>query len=310
MREQPVSVGIASSTPCAVPVNLDWYPAVLARVNAAISTHLKALESTMGTHSSLREAVVYSLGLGGKRFRPVLVLECGRLAGGDEEAALPAAIAVECIHTFSLIHDDLPAMDDDELRRGQPCNHKVFGEALAILAGDWLAAHAYALLVASYPAPQAAALVRALTDGALGMVEGQGADIAGERCATDVRLVDFIHLHKTARLIEASCRIGGLCAGADEPTLMALGHFGRHLGLAFQIADDLLDATGSPATVGKRVGKDAAAAKQTYPAAFGVERSRVRARQEIEAALEALRPLGAAAQRLRDLAHYVVNRDR
>jgi geranylgeranyl diphosphate synthase type II len=268
------------------------------------------VETSIGTHSRLAEAVRYSMALPGKRFRPVLVVECGRVCGGREEAALAAAVAVECVHTFSLIHDDLPAMDDDELRRGKPCSHKVFGEALAILVGDWLATHPFSLLVSAYSAETAAALARTLADGALDMVAGQAADVEGESQTTQPALVEFIHLHKTARLIEASCRMGAICADAPAETLIALGRFGRHLGMAFQITDDLLDATGTTENVGKRVGKDAAAAKQTYPAAFGVERSRTRAREEVEAALAALESFGAAGEHLRSLARYVIARDR
>ena len=287
-----------------------WYDGLRQQVDAAISAHLKTLESATRTHSPLAEAVQYSMTLGGKRFRPVLVLESCQVCGGRVETAMPAAIAVECIHTFSLIHDDLPAMDDDELRRGQPCNHKVFGEGPAILAGDWLAIHPFALLTSAYPAELAAALVQTLTGASLAMIDGQGADVAGERCDTDAELVEYIHQHKTAALIEAPCRLGALCAGATEDLLTALGRFGRYLGLAFQITDDLLDVTGSTEALGKQVGKDAAAAKQTYPAAYGVEQSRARARQAVDAALAALKPLGRSAEHLRALASYVMTRDR
>lgn len=292
-----------------MPAGLEWYPGVLARVNAAISAHLKKLETSLGTHSRLGESVRYSVALPGKRFRPVLAVECCRCCGGTEDAALPAGIAVECVHAFSLIHDDLPAMDDDDLRRGQPSNHKVFGEAMAILAGDWLATHAYALLLEAYPAELGSALGQALAAGALGMVEGQGADVEGEQRPTDAALVEFIHLHKTARLIEATCRMGALCAGADAAALEALSGYGRHLGLAFQITDDLLDVTGSTEAVGKQVGKDAAAAKQTYPAAHGTDASRRRAQEEVAAALAALEMFGERADRLRELARYVIARD-
>jgi geranylgeranyl diphosphate synthase type II len=287
-----------------------WYDDLRAQVEAAIAAHAKKLESTLTSHSRLGPAVQYSLALPGKRFRPVLVLESCRVCGGDPGTAMPAAIALECVHTFSLIHDDLPAMDDDDLRRGQPSNHKVFGEAQAVLAGDYLAVHAFATLASEYPAEIASNLVQTLAWGTLGMIAGQGADVDGEQRATDPALVEFIHLHKTSRLIETACRLGALCAIATPDQLDGLACFGRHLGLAFQITDDLLDVTGNTETVGKQVGKDAAAAKQTYPAAFGVAQSRTRARQEIDVALAALVPFGAAADRLRDLATYVVTRDR
>ena len=287
-----------------------WYEALRTRIDAAISDRLKVLQSEIGSHSRLGQAVQYSLTLPGKRFRPILTLECCRICGGHEELAMPAAIAVECIHTFSLIHDDLPALDNDELRRGQPCSHKAFGEGQALLAGDWLAAYALRLPIMEYPTELAAALSRTLAQAELDMIAGQAADVDGENRATDPELVEYIHRHKTARLIEAACRMGGLCAKASEEQLTALERFGRHLGLAFQITDDLLDVTGSCNAVGKHVGKDIAAAKQTYPATFGVEQSRVRARRETAAALEALEPFGPHAEHLGALAEYVVVRDR
>jgi geranylgeranyl diphosphate synthase type II len=290
--------------------DLGWYVAVLGRVNAAIARHAETLAREIGPHTRLAEAVHYSLALPGKRFRPVLLVECCRCGGGSEEAALPAAVAVECVHTFSLIHDDLPAMDDDELRRGQPCNHKVFGEALAILAGDWLATDAFVLLAQSYPPGLAASLVQELARGVLGMVAGQGADVEGEGRAPDGQLVEFIHLYKTAKLIEATCRMGGLCAAAEEELRSVLGRYGRHLGLAFQITDDLMDATGSAQVAGKRLRKDAQASKQTFPAAVGIDASRVRAQAEVDAAIGSLQALGGAADHLRELARYVAARDR
>ena len=223
---------------------------------------------------------------------------------------MPAAIAVECIHTFSLIHDDLPALDNDELRRGQPCNHKIFGDGQALLAGDWLAAYALVLPIMEYHSELAMVLSRTLAQAELDMIAGQAADVDGENRAADMELVEYIHRHKTARLIEAACRMGGLCAKASEEQLAALERFGRHLGLAFQITDDLLDVTGSSNAMGKHVGKDATVAKQTYPAASGIEQSRVRARQETAAALKALEPLGPHAEHLGALAEYVVVRER
>jgi len=280
-------------------------------VEDALGAHLGELESSFLPHSRLPEAVLYSVRAGGKRLRPILVVETCRVCGGRAETAIPAALAVEFVHTFSLIHDDLPAMDDDDLRRGQPTNHKVFGEGLAVLAGDWLAAHAFSLLVSDrYEGAVAPALVHALAEATKWMIEGQGGDLAGESRPTDVELVQYIHQHKTAALIEACCRMGAVCAGASGDAIAALARYGRHLGLAFQIADDLLDATGSAEEVGKRVGKDAAAAKQTWPAAHGVAESRVQARQEIEAALRVLASFGGRADRLRDLARYIIRRDR
>ena len=295
-------------------VSLDWQ-ALFAergrRVSAEISKHLKALKASLQPHSRLIEAVEYSLAGGGKRLRPVLVLETCRVCGGAEQAAWPAALAIECIHTFSLIHDDLPAMDDDDLRRGKPTSHKVFGEALAVLAGDWLVTHAFDLLtsepVDSRVAPQ---LVRTLAQASGDMIVGQGADVAGEQQPTNADLVRFIHRHKTARLLEGACRLGALSAQSAADQLEAVAVYGRRLGLAFQISDDLLDCTGTTENVGKRVGKDAAESKQTYPAAFGIEQSRRRAREEIEAAVAALEPFGSEAEKLCGLAWYVIARDR
>jgi geranylgeranyl diphosphate synthase type II len=289
---------------------LNWYEGMRGRTDRVIRTRFATIAERIGPHSRLAEAVRYSMELPGKRFRPVLTLECCRVCGGAEERAVAAAMALECIHTFSLIHDDLPAMDDDELRRGKPCNHKVFGEAGAILAGDWLAVHPFALLASEYSPELAGALVRTLAVGTLAMIEGQAADVEAEQRPPDARLLEYIHLHKTARLIETACRMGGLCAGASEAALEALGCYGRRLGLAFQITDDLLDATGSTDALGKRAGKDAVAGKQTYPAAHGIEASRAAARREYLAACEALEIFGPAADRLRQLAEYVITRDR
>jgi geranylgeranyl diphosphate synthase type II len=295
----------------AVPDFIDWLEGNRATIDEALAAHLKELETDMGPHSRLPAAVQYSMKLGGKRLRPILVLEACRACGGRAEQAMPAALAIECVHTFSLIHDDLPAMDNDDLRRGQPTNHKVFGEALAILAGDWLAAHAFALLAADrVDRALVPTLLHALAEGTQLMIEGQGADIENEQRPTDGALVQYIHAHKTAALIETCCRLGALCAGAPGDAVTALARYGRHLGLAFQIVDDLLDATGSSAKLGKGVRKDAVAAKQTYPAAFGLEESQARASHEVEAALRVLDAFGSRMDRLRDLARYVVARDR
>jgi geranylgeranyl diphosphate synthase type II len=289
----------------------DWFDNQRKHVDAGVSKHLNGLKSQLHPHSRLLESVEYSLAAAGKRLRPILVLETCRVCGGTEEGAWSAALAIECVHTFSLIHDDLPAMDDDDLRRGKPTSHKVFGEALAILAGDWLVAHAFDVLVSeSVDAQVAAELVRALAEGSRDMIVGQGADIAGQQRPTDPELVRFIHRHKTARLVETSCRMGALCGRASADQLESMSEYGEHLGLAFQISDDLLDVTGTAAQLGKRVGKDAEELKQTYPAAFGIEESRRRARSEIEVAIAALEPFGTQADRLRELARFVIARDR
>jgi geranylgeranyl diphosphate synthase type II len=312
--EPPAPGTSAAAPPTGIEVPADWhrwFDNQRARVDAEISNHLKALKRQIQPHSRLLESVEYSLVGGGKRLRPVLVLEACRVCGGTEEAAWPAALAVEYIHTFSLIHDDLPAMDDDDLRRGKPTSHKVFGEGLAILAGDWLVAHAFDLLVSeSVDREIAPDLVRALANGTRDMISGQAADIAGEQQPTDAELVQFIHRHKTARLLEASCEMGALCGRASADELEGMAKYGRHLGLAFQITDDLLDRGGAAEDVGKRVGKNKDALKQTYPAAFGIAESRRQARGEAEAAAAALERFGARADHLRNLAWYVLARDR
>jgi len=302
---------------CAAGVNVgatmsfsDWFGSLQAEVDAALAAHFRAIEATIGPHSRLPAAVQYSLKIGGKRLRPLLVLECSRICGGQTEAAMPAAIALELVHTFSLIHDDLPAMDDDDTRRGHPTNHKVFGEGMAVLAGDWLLAHAFRVLTAECKDEHlAASLARTLAAGTEAMIAGQAADLDGEEHPADRKLVEFIHLHKTAALIETACRLGALSARADDHTIDALARYGHHLGLAFQITDDLLDATGSAERLGKRVRKDATASKQTYPAVYGLQASRQAAAEQVEAGLRCLEPLGARAVRLRELAQFVLRRD-
>lgn len=286
-----------------------WYEGLRARVDALVQERVDRMKSADAGHSQLAAAIEYSLCQKGKRVRPVLVLAGCEACGGRLDDADAAALAVECIHTFSLIHDDLPAMDDDDLRRGVATNHKVFGEALAILAGDWLVAEAFALLAES-PCPRRGEMVAALADGTKAMTIGQAADIAGERRPADRGLLEFIHRHKTAGLLEASCRMGALAGGASDAQIAALSRFGAHLGLAFQIVDDVLDCTGTTATLGKRSGKDCAVEKQTYPAAVGVEESRKLAAAEIAAARAALAPFGARASNLARLAEYVLSRER
>jgi geranylgeranyl diphosphate synthase, type II len=289
----------------------DWLERSRLVVEEAIAGHLRELEITMGPHSRLPAAVQYSVKLGGKRVRPILVLETCRICGGRPETALPAALAMEFVHTFSLIHDDLPAMDNDDLRRGQPTNHKVFGEGQAVLAGDWLVTHAFSMLASDrYDQSIVVALLETLADGTERMIEGQGADLEGEDLPPNAALVQYIHAHKTAALLETCCRMGAICAAANGESVAALARYGHHLGLAFQIIDDLLDASGSTAALGKRAGKDAEASKQTYPAAFGLDAARTRAGAAAAAATRELDLFDHEADHLRALAQYVVSRDR
>ena len=261
----------------------------------------------------LAEAMRYSALLPGKRLRPFLVTEVGVLGGADPADTLPAAVAIECVHAFSLIHDDLPAMDDDDLRRGQPTNHKVFGEALAVLAGDGLLALAFEVLAKRARSAQiAAAWVAELAEaaGRQGMIGGQAADILGETQPPSVELVGRVHRSKTARLMQSACRLGAIAAGAGPEQYRAVSEYGLRLGLAFQMADDLLDATSRAEIMGKRVGKDSDSGKQTYLRVVGMERAEELARQEAELAVEALADFDQRADTLRSLARFVVERNR
>jgi len=260
----------------------------------------------------LHEAMRHSVFSGGKRLRPILALLACEVSGGVREVAMAPACATELVHTYSLIHDDLPSMDDDELRRGRPTCHVAFDEATAILAGDALLTLAFELAVheGSIPAELRARTVTVLAqaNGSGGMVGGQAADMSGEGQDATEELVNFIHRRKTAMPIEAAVRIGALAAGASEGVTAALTSYGRSIGLAFQIADDLLDLTGTAEEMGKAVGKDADAGKITYPAAVGVERARRRAAELIEEAVDAVEPFGEAAWALRSIARYIVGR--
>ncbi|NLU20413.1 MAG: polyprenyl synthetase family protein [Phycisphaerae bacterium] len=259
----------------------------------------------------LAEAMRYAVLDGGKRIRPFIVTRGCELCGGTFEQAAPAAVALECVHAFSLVHDDLPAMDNDDLRRGRPTCHKAFGEAIAILAGDGLLALAFEILATRIPDPARA--VQAVAElargtGWAGMIAGQTNDMLGEGQTPDLALTRQIHLQKTARLFEAAGRLGAICAGAHTPLGDALADYGRHLGRAFQIADDLLDVTGTADQMGKAVAKDADAGKQTYPAAVGVTASREAAQEAALSSVRALDVFGPSADDLRALARFVVER--
>ena len=281
-----------------------------------------ALRPSAGCPSSLLEAMRYSLLAPGKRLRPALVFLAAEAAAayypGTALSPLPAAGAVEMIHTYSLIHDDLPAMDDDDLRRGLPTCHKKFGEALAILAGDALLTMAFQVLAEGYPPATAAACCRELAcgAGAAGMVGGQVDDLAWEKGGGNLADLEDLHARKTGALFRACLRLGVLAAlgerqGGPDPDLVhRLGAFGGCFGLAFQITDDLLDVEGHADRTGKRVQKDAARGKLTYPSFLGVAESRRRAELLRQQARESLRPLGPAADRLLALFEFVLHRDR
>ena len=279
-----------------------------------VNEHLEdCVQSVAGCPESLQESMSYSLLAGGKRMRPLLVLLACEACGGELSPALPAASAIEMIHTYSLIHDDLPAMDDDDLRRGRPTNHIVYGEAMAILAGDALLTLAFETLATHIqPAHVAAACCAdlAVASGRAGMVGGQVADIAAET-STELNLGELqeIHRRKTGCLLTCSLTMGARIAQTDTDTLDRLKNFGNCVGLAFQIADDLLDVTGDQEKMGKGVRKDAGHGKLTYPGVLGVEQSREKARELIDQAAEWLAPLGSRADSLNDLARFIIERD-
>ncbi len=266
----------------------------------------------------LMESIAYSILAGGKRLRPTLILESATACGGDDAArkiALAASAAMELIHTFSLVHDDLPAMDNDDLRRGRPTNHKVFGEALAILAGDAMVTMAFELLATDVPPQLAAPMIRELASGSgpAGMIGGQVLDMDGENTRLSLDQLKRLHRMKTGALLTTSCRLGAIAAaagaGAGNSQLDAVTRFGEHLGLAFQIVDDILDETSTPEQMGKATRKDAAKGKNTYPALLGLDGSRIEADEQMALALQSLEPLGPSADPLRAVARFVVSRN-
>jgi geranylgeranyl diphosphate synthase type II len=263
-------------------------------------------------HKSMR----YSVFAGGKRVRPILMLAACEAVGGNIEEAMPAACAMEMIHTYSLIHDDLPAMDDDDFRRGMPTNHKVFGEATAILAGDALLTEAFALLSCEElgrsldPAKRVEVISEiARCAGSRGMIGGQMVDMESEgKQEADMATVQYIHTHKTGALIKASVRAGALLGNAGEDNEAALVRYGEAVGLAFQIADDILDLEGTTEEIGKDAGSDLARGKATYPAVLGINESRQHAAELVKVALEALGGFDVQADPLREIAKFIVNR--
>jgi geranylgeranyl pyrophosphate synthase len=328
-------------------------------IESVLAEHGRLVEDALNRYlppesappAEVHRAMRYSVFAGGKRLRPILVIAGAEVAGAGPDAVLPSACAVELIHTYSLIHDDLPSMDNSEIRRGRPTCHVVFGEAMAVLAGDALHAHAFELLARNAEAPgcTAARVVRAIREltlgiGSEGMVGGQvldllavrvapaggaslarargpavghdvieaaGSDAAGSPAA-DGREdeVRQIHRLKTGALIRASLKIGAVLAGAGEADLRVLDRYGEHMGVAFQIIDDILDVVGESGKLGKETGADASQSKVTFPAVFGLERSRRLAAEATQEAARALAPLGARGTRLEDLAIYLLERDR
>jgi len=294
------------------------------RAPAFLSAHAERIELALadaldarapGVPAQLLDAMRYSLLAGGKRIRPALVLETYLACGGKaHDTALPAAAAIECMHTYSLIHDDLPCMDDDDLRRGMPTSHKKFDEATAVLAGDALQSLAFGLLADSdWDAATARDLMKklAFAAGSQGMVGGQMMDMLAESSAvqaSDILAVERIHVHKTGALICWCCEAGAQLAGVDAVMQDACSRYGKAVGLLFQIADDILDATASSEALGKSAGKDAEQHKATYVSILGLTRARELAGEMRDLALDACEPMGKDAARLRELAHYILGR--
>ncbi|MEN8134216.1 MAG: polyprenyl synthetase family protein [Thermodesulfobacteriota bacterium] len=262
------------------------------------------------------ESMRYSLFAGGKRVRPILAIASCEAVGGEAKDVLPAAVALECIHTYSLIHDDLPAMDDDDLRRGKATNHVLYGEAGAILAGDGLLTMAFALLssnlLTTISPDNRLRIINIIATGAgpLGMVGGQALDIACEGRDIDIATLRQIHRRKTGALITAAVQSGGVIGGADAKQLTALTTYGEKIGLAFQIVDDLLNVEGTTEQLGKAAGSDAARCKATYPAIFGVAKTKMMAEETIAEALEALDIFAERGALLRELAAYIISRNK
>ena len=264
------------------------------------------IDAWQGAPGVLLEAIRYSLFAGGKRLRPALALGAAEIVSGDDAVALPAACAIEMIHTYSLMHDDLPAMDNDDLRRGKPTSHKVYGEAMAILAGDALATMAFDVLAQAGDLRVIQEIAQAAGVG--GMAGGQVLDLQSEGKEISLEQLRRLHACKTGALIRVSVRSGALLARASEGQLEALSKFGEHLGLAFQIADDILDVTGDEKTLGKPIGSDEAKNKSTYPALVGLDRAHRLADEAADSAVQALEPFGSEADIFRALARFVVER--
>jgi geranylgeranyl diphosphate synthase, type II len=292
-------------------------------LHAYIHTRRRAIDEALDRHLPaatapppiIHEAMRYSVFAGGKRLRPILVIAGAEAVGGQMADVLPTACCFELIHTYSLVHDDLPAMDDDDYRRGRLTNHKVFGEAIAVLAGDALLTQALGLVAVNFGLGKAAADVfpRVLAEitgaaGTDGMVGGQVVDVQSEGKTVPAETLEYIHTRKTAALIRGAVRVGALLAGASDMALAALTTYGERIGLTFQIVDDILDVEGSLETLGKTAGKDQRQQKITYPRLHGLPASKARAAALTREAHAAVAPLGPAAAPLRALADFILNR--
>ena len=296
----------------AAPFDLKAYlERATAEVNAALD---RSLPKPTAKPATLHRAMRYSLFAGGKRLRPALCLAAAEACGGDWTEAMPLACAVECIHTYSLIHDDLPAMDDDDFRRGKPTNHKVFGEGIAVLAGDALLTQAFEIATRAnaWPRYSHRDLVYEIAEaaGSLQLVGGQVADLEGEGKPVSTAQLRYIHERKTSALLRCAVRLGAMSANCTPRQLEAVSAFGYQVGLAFQVIDDILDVTQTSEQLGKTAGKDTAAQKATYPAIIGLEKSRQVASRLTAKAFAALEPFRGRAVALESLAGYLLKRDR
>jgi len=290
-------------------------PAYLATRTAAVNAALRRfLPSATTKPATIHRAMHYSLFAGGKRMRPALCLAAATACGGDEAGAMPLACAVECIHTYSLIHDDLPAMDDDDYRRGKLTSHKVFGEGIAILAGDALLTQVFEIAARAkgWPRYSHQDIFRELTyaAGSLQLIAGQVADLEAEGKRISAPQLKYIHERKTSALLCCSARLGGMSANCTPVQLKALTNFGYHVGLAFQVIDDILDVTQTSEQLGKTAGKDTKAEKATYPSIVGLEKSRKIAGDLTDQAFAALKPFKGKAVALAALAEFLLRRDR
>lgn len=276
-----------------------------AQVEAALEEYIDTWEDAP---EKLVEAIRYALFAGGKRLRPAIVLEAAKVCGGNPDDAMPVACAMEMIHTYSLVHDDLPAMDDDDLRRGKPTVHKAYDEAIAILVGDALLTMAFDVAAQTGNAQLIKIIARAA--GVSGMVGGQFIDLASEGKSLEAAELQHLHQCKTGALISASLECGAVLADASQEQSNAMLEYGFNLGLAFQITDDILDVSGDEKSIGKPVGSDEARNKSTYPAFMGLEKAEAMARMVTKSAIKSLHIFGPEAENLRALAQYIVDRDR
>ncbi len=293
---------------------MDFLEALEAKIVEVNKSLHKYLEEKDNPQATIYKAMDYSLHAGGKRIRPVLTLACAELLGAETDKIMPFACALEMIHTYSLIHDDLPCMDDDDLRRGKPTNHKVYGEAIAVLAGDGLLNLAYeTILKQSQLSPNmtlAALAVIAENAGVEGMIGGQVIDLESEGKTIDAITLMTMHLHKTAALIMASAKVGALLGGGGRDDLIAMEEFARYLGIAFQIKDDILDVAGNEEQLGKTVGSDCENQKSTFVSIYGLEQSEKMLADYTQKAIDVLSRYGAKAEFLIELSKFLLDRDR